>query len=149
MRIPGYFNIRFQPPAPFIRTTIELKNQKIKRPLHFHIDTGASVTVLLDKDTSYLGIDIGELKRAERNIGGLGGLINTYVIEDATLFFKSEDGRVIEEKLGLFIGAHDLSKLSPEEKLLIMRMPSLLGRDIIYRFRLVCDRNRDEVYLER
>jgi len=71
------------------------------------------------------------------------------VIEDATLFFKSEDGRVIEEKLGLSIGAHDLSKLSPEEKLLIIRMPSLLGRDIIYRFRLVCDRNHNEVYLER
>lgn len=149
MKIPGYFNIRFQPSAPFIRTTFESKNQRIKRPLHFHIDTGASVTVLLDKDTSYLGIDIEKLKRAERNIGGLGGLISTYVIEDATLFFRAEDGEVVQEKLRLFVGAHDLSKLSPEEKKMIMRMPSLLGRDVIYRFRLVCDKNRNEVYLER
>lgn len=149
MKIPCYFNIRFQSPAPFIRTTFESKNQRTKRPLHFHIDTGASVTVLLDKDTRYLGIDIGKLKRAERNIGGLGGLINTYLIEDAALFFRAEDGEVIEEKLRLFVGAHDLSKLSPEEKTLIMRMPSLLGRDIISRFRLLCDRNRNEVYLER
>jgi len=149
MRIPGYFNKRFQPPAPFIRITVESKSQRIKRPLHFHIDTGASLTVLLDKDTSYLGIDVEKLKRAERNIGGLVGLINTYVIEDATLFFRAEDEEVIEEKLCLFVGAHDLSKLSPEEKVLIMRIPSLLGRDIIYRFRLVCDRNRNEIYLER
>ncbi|MCJ7505491.1 hypothetical protein MUP05_03340, partial [Candidatus Bathyarchaeota archaeon] len=75
--------------------------------------------------------------------------VNTYVIEDAALFIRAEHGEVIEEKLRLFIGAHDLSTLSAEEKVLIMRMPSLLGRDIIYRFRLVCDRNLGEVYLER
>jgi hypothetical protein len=149
MKILGYFNKRFQPPAPFIRITVESESQKIKQPIHFHIDTGASVTVLLDKDTSYLGIDVEKLKKAERNIGGLGGLINTYVIEDAALFLRAEDTEIIQEKLRLFVGVHDLSKLSPEEKLLIMRMPSLLGRDIIYRYRLVCDRNRNEIYLER
>ena len=149
MKVSCYFDSRFEPPAPFVRTTIESKSLKIKRLLHFHIDTGASVTALLDKDTNYLGINARKLKRAERNIGGLGGLINTYVIEDAALFFRAEDGEVIEEKLRLFVGVHDLSKLSPQEKLLIMRMPSLLGRDIIYRYRLVCDRNRNEVYLER
>jgi hypothetical protein len=42
----------------------------------------------------------------------VGWLIDTYAIEDATLFFKPEDCRIIEEKLGLFVGAHDLSKLS-------------------------------------
>ncbi len=149
MKILGYFDARFEPPAPFVRATIESKSLKIKRLLHLHIDTGASVTTLLDKDTNYLGIDVRKLKRAERSIGGLGGLINTYVIEDAILFFRAGDGEVIQEKLRLFVGVHDLLKLSPEEKLLIMRMPSLLGRDIIYRYRLVCDKNRDEVYLER
>jgi len=92
---------------------------------------------------------VRKLKRSERDIGGLGGLINTYVIEDAMLFFRAEDGEVFQEKLRLSVGVHDLLKLSPEEKLLIMRMPSLLGRDIIYRYRLVCDKNRNEVYLER
>lgn len=149
MRISGYFNIRFQPPAPFIRTTIESESQRVRRPLHLHIDTGASVTVLLDKDTSYLGIRVGKLKRAERDIGGLGGLINTYVIEDARLFFKADNGQVIEEKLHLFVGVHDLSKLSTQEKVLIMRIPSLLGRDMIHRFRLVYDRNHGQVFLER
>lgn len=71
------------------------------------------------------------------------------MIEDAILFFRTEDGEVIQENLRLFVGVHDLLKLSPEENLLIKRMPSLLGRDIIYRYRLVCDRNRNEVYLER
>jgi len=149
MKILCYFDSRFEPPAPFVRTTIELKSLNIRELLHFHIDTGASITVLLDRDINYLGIDVRKLKRSERDIGGLGGLINTYVIEDAMLFFRAEDGEVIQEKLRLSVGVHDLLKLSPEEKLLIMRMPSLLGRDIIYRYRLVCDKNRNEVYLER
>jgi len=149
MKILCYFDSRFEPPAPFVRITVDSKSLNISEPLHFHIDTGASITVLLDRDTNYLGIDVRKLKKAERNIGGLGGLINTYVIEDATLFFKAEDGEVIQEKLRLFVGVHDLLKLSPEEKLLIMRMPSLLGRDIIYRYRLICDRNHNEIYLER
>jgi hypothetical protein len=41
------------------------------------------------------------LKRAERDIGGIGGLISTYVVEDATLFLRTEDGGIIEEKLQL------------------------------------------------
>jgi len=40
---------------------------------------------------------MGKLKRAERDIGGLGGFIKTYVIEDAALFFRAEDGEVIKE----------------------------------------------------
>jgi hypothetical protein len=149
MRISGYFNKRFQPPAPFIRITVELTSLRIRRPLHFHIDTGASVTVLLDKDASYLGIDVGRLKRAERPLGGLGGTIDTHVIEDASLLLMTEEGKVVEEKLRLYLGIHDARRLSNDEKALIARMPSLLGRDIIYRFRLVCDKNQNQIYLER
>ena len=149
MRVLCYFDNRFEPPAPFVRATIESKTLKIRKPVHFHIDTGASATTLLDKDSYYLGINLRKLKKAERKIGGLGGLIDTYVIEDAALFFRVENGEIIKEKLRLLIGAHDLSKLSSEEKSLIMRMPSLLGRDIIYRYRLVCDKNQNEIYLER
>jgi len=104
---------------------------------------------LLDKDVNFLGIDVRRLKRAERDIGGIGGLISTYVVEDASLFFRTEDGGVVEEKLQLLVGRHDLSGLSYIERALIMRLPSLLGRDVIYRFKLVCDRYHNEVFLER
>lgn len=149
MRIPGYFNIRFRPPAPFIRITVLSKSLKIRRPLHFHIDTGASVTILLDKDTKFLGIDVGKLKRAERPLGGLGGTIDTYMIDDASLFLMAEEGEVVEERLRVYVGKHEMRRLSPEEKAMITRMPSLLGRDMIHRFRLVCDKDRNEIYLER
>ena len=149
MRILCYFDNRFEPPAPFVRATVESKILKIRRLVHFHIDTGASATTLLDKDAYYLGINIRKLKKAERKIGGLGGLIDTFVIEDVALFFRAENGEITKENLRLLVGTHDLSKLSSEEKSLIIRIPSLLGRDIIYRYRLICDKNRNEIYLER
>jgi hypothetical protein len=149
MRIPCYFDPRFEPPAPFVRVTVDLKSLNIRGTIYFLIDTGASTTVLLDKDVNFLGIDVRRLKRAERDIGGIGGLISTYVVEDASLFFRAEDGGVVEEKLQLLVGRHDLSGLSYMERALIMRLPSLLGRDVIYRFKLVCDRYRNEVFLER
>jgi hypothetical protein len=149
MRIPCYFDPRFEPPAPFVRVTVDLKSLNLRGTIYFLIDTGASTTVLLDKDVNFLGIDVRRLKRAERDIGGIGGLISTYVVEDASLFFRTEDGGVVEEKLQLLVGRHELSGLSYIERALIMRLPSLLGRDVIYRFKFVCDRYNNEVFLER
>ena len=80
--------------------------------MYFHIETGASVTTLLEKDIKYLRIDVKDLKRAERDIGGLGGLIDTYVVEDARLLLRTENRQICEEKLRLFVGKHDLTKLS-------------------------------------
>ena len=55
----------------------------------------------------YLRRDVAGLKRAERDVGGIGGLIKTYVIEDAALMFRSVDGSVVEERLKLLVGSHD------------------------------------------
>jgi len=70
MRIPCYFDTRFEPPAPFVRVTVDLKTLNIRGTIYFLIDTGASTTVLLDKDVNFLGINVRRLKRAERDIGG-------------------------------------------------------------------------------
>ncbi len=125
------------------------KGLNISRLVDFHIDTGASASIILDKDLRYLRLDVGRLKRAERDVGGIGGLINTYVVEDAALVFRTTDGSVLEERLGLLVGSHDLVKLDAESRRLIMVMPSLLGRDVLRRFRLVYDERLDEFYLER
>ena len=149
MRIVGFFDERFEPPAPFIRAVLESESLGLSYPIKLHIDTGASVTILFDRDVELLGIDIGKLRRAERNVGGIGGMVDTYVIEDATLLFRTEDRQICKEKPRLFVGKHDLAKLSSSEREIIKLMPSLLGRDVNHRFRLVCDKSRDEVYLER
>jgi len=147
MRIMGYFDDHFEPPAPFVRVVLRSKSLGLSYPLGIHVDTGSSVTIVFDKDVELLGIDVGKLRKAERRVGGVGGMVDTYVVEDAELLFRTEDRKIRVEKLRLFVGKHDLTRLSENEKDMIMLVPSLLGRDMIHRFRLVCDKSVREVYL--
>ncbi|MBO3808268.1 MAG: hypothetical protein FGF50_01540 [Candidatus Brockarchaeota archaeon] len=88
MRIPCYFDNRFEPPAPFIKAMLESRALGFRKPVCFHVDTGASATILLDKDICYLRIIIERLRKSERRIGGIGGLVQTCVIEDAVCFLE-------------------------------------------------------------
>jgi len=149
MRIYGFFDEQFGPPAPFIKATLELERLGFTFPINFLVDTGAAVTALLDRDVELLGIKVENLKRADRSLGGIGGFAETYVIDNAVIVFKSYEGSLCREKLRLFVVKHDMSRLPKQTVNMLMLLPSLLGRDIIYRFRLVCDRDRSEIYLER
>ena len=112
MRIIGYFDDHFEPPAPFFHVVFRSKSLGLSYPLDVHADTGSSVTIIFDKDIELLGIDVRKLRKAERNVGGVGGMVDTYVIEDAELLFRTDDRKIRVEKLRLFVGKHDLAKLS-------------------------------------
>ncbi len=148
MRIRGFLNRDYEPPAPFIKVLLISKNSNIRKFLDLHIDTGASSTIILDKDARYLGLDIKSLKKAKRNIGGIGGLIDTYLIKDAIMIFKTEEGMIYEERLNLLVGVHKLNKLTEKERRLIIRFPSLLGRNVLRKFRLIYDERSNEVFME-
>lgn len=149
MRIRGFLEKKFDPPAPFVKAILVSEGLHKSKLLDLHIDTGASSSIILDKDLKYLRLNVGELKKAERNVGGVGGMIDTYVIEDANLMFRTEDGSLCKEELKMLVGAHDLAKLDAESRKLILFMPSLLGRDVLRRYRVVYDESSNEVYLER
>jgi hypothetical protein len=148
MRIRGFLNRDYEPPAPFIKVLLISKDSNIRKFLDLHIDTGASSTIILDKDARYIGLDIKSLKKAKRNIGGIGGLIDTYLIKDAIIIFKTEEGMLYEERLNLLMGVHKLNKLTEEERRLIMRFTSLLGRNVLRKFRLIYDERSNEVFME-
>jgi len=149
MMIKGFLERRFDPPAPFVKAVVVSEGLNMSRIVDFLIDTGASASIIFDKDLRYLKLDVSRLKKAERDVGGVGGLVKTYVIEDAALVFRTLEGAVVEEELNLLVGSHDLRSLDTESRRLIMVIPSLLGRDVLRRFRLVYDERSDEVYLER
>jgi len=148
MMIRGFLNRGYEPPAPFVKVFLTSKNLGVREFLDLHIDTGASSTIILDKDFRYLRLDVKSLKKAKRKIGGIGGLIDSYVIEDATMIFKTEEGVLHEEKLALLVGIHKLDKLIEDERRLIMKLPSLLGRDILRKFRLTYDERLNQVFME-
>ncbi len=148
MMIRGFLNRGYEPPAPFVKVFLTSENLNVHKFLDLHIDTGASSTIILDKDIRYLRLDVKRLKKAERKIGGIGGLIDIYFIEDASMIFKTEEGVPHEEKLALLVGTHRLDKLTEEERRFIMKLPSLLGRDILRKFRLIYDERLNQVFME-
>ncbi|MFQ5884691.1 MAG: hypothetical protein ACE5IO_06285 [Thermoplasmata archaeon] len=112
------------------------------------IDSGASATILLDKDVEALGIEVDRLEKHEKDIGGIGGTIKTHSINDAELVFEREDGTLYKERLNILVGTHEPLKLDEMTRQKIMMMPSLLGRDVINKFRFVYDAPKRELYLE-
>jgi len=148
MKIRGFLNRSYEPPAPFIKVLLTSKSLGIHNFLDLHIDTGASATIILDKDMRYLRLSVASLRKAARNIGGIGGLIDTYLIDDAVMMFKTEEGMLHEERLSLLVGVHRLERLAEEERRVIMRLPSLLGRDILRKFKFSYDERFDEILME-
>ena len=147
MRIKGYFNPEFKPTAPFIDVVIVSEEVGLNHEVRLLLDTGASMTILLDKDIKNIGLDISKLKRADKRIGGVGGSIDTYIIEDARVIFESNEGCVYQN-IPLFVGIHDLSKMDEDTKKRILTMPSLLGRNIINEFDIYCSLHKGQIYLE-
>jgi len=80
------------------------------------IDTGASVTTLLDGDAGRFRITIDyarkNLKSAPRKVVGIGGMAETYIIEGVKLMLTSEEGMDVGETLNLCVVLHDPSMLS-------------------------------------
>lgn len=148
MKIAGYFDYSFRPIAPFIDAVIYSETLGVTEEISFLVDTGASMTILLDKDVEIIGLDVSRLKRADKAVGGIGGIVNTYIIEDAKIVFETDEG-YISQGLTLFVGIHDLSRADEETKRRILTMPSLLGREIANEFDLHCLPQRGRVYLEK
>ena len=149
MRLPGYLDESFKPPAPSIYARLESTVLSGTWTIAFLIDTGASVTTILDPDRERLGILWDRLDKAPRPLGGIGGTVETRLIQDGRLFFKAGSGEAVVEKVTVHVAKHDLARLDEREKKLVMQLPSLLGRDVLERYRFIYDRPRNRVYLER
>ena len=65
MRLPGYLDYRFSPPAPSISVQLESVALGFRRTLRFLIDTGASTTVILDRDARRLRLDWERLAKTD------------------------------------------------------------------------------------
>jgi len=142
MNIRGFF----KHDAPFLSAHIQSDSLSLDSDIDFLMDTGASRTVLLDKDVHFLGIDVNKLPKPEKNLGGVGGSVETHIIEDASLSFITDE-KSFEMNFPVFVLSHDLSKMSIEERNQILRMPSLLGRDVINKFHLHLSKDKNTVLL--
>lgn len=151
MKIKGIVSHRLQPPAPTIRSLMRIPSIG-SQYITLLIDTGASTTALLDLDAMRFGITLAyaksRLRPSPRKMVGIGGAAETYIIPSVELTFRSEDGATIETT-DLYVVLHDPERLGLENYERILPLPSILGRDIINKYKLMYQAPTHEVYLER
>jgi len=141
VKIPGYINYGYRPPAPFVVAAILLRQLNMRARLPLLMDTGASNTMILWGDVERLGIDVSKMK-PEREFSGLGGLIEAKSIA-STISLRSDEGEVVEEN----VEVHIVTSTCPHLKLKLL--PSILGRDIINKYILNYSYDAGKVYLEK
>lgn len=112
------------------------------------IDTGASRTTILDRDARLLGISAETLEPALLPVVGIGGSVRSFLVRDSEITFASDEGDVAVRQ-DLWVVQHNLRQLPPDEVSRLLRLPSVLGRDLINRFRFTCDYRSGIVELER
>jgi len=132
----------FRNGAGFMNIHLISESLDIDETVEFLVDTGASRTTLLDKDATYLGLDYNKLSKYKEDLSGIGGSISTYIIEDASLIIGST-----QIDIPVMVGRHPIDKMTKEELIRTLRIPSLLGRDLINKFRLIFDKEKEELTL--
>ena len=103
----------------------------------FLVDTGADKSLLSASDARRIGIDYAALG-APSGIVGVGGSLDAYPVQ-ADIAFADSEAKVHIYRLTIDVASSDSEQYE---------LPSLLGRDILTRWRMTCDPSNDLLALE-
>lgn len=106
---------------------LQILDLEIGGTISFLVDTGADYTLLMPNDAVRLGLDHSLLKQ-ELPVHGVGGSAICYV-ERAVVIFNDDNQGLISYPI-------DIRIMQPRPSSDIAGMPSLLGRDILYYWRM-------------
>jgi hypothetical protein len=124
--------------APYVRAILACSSFNIRAPITFLIDSGASRTTILDSDVVRLGIAYLKLERFTQGTTGIGGVVDTFILPEVTLTFRTSNDIYQEHFDKIFVLRHSIKDKGTEER--IKKLPSLLGRDFINKYELVLNR---------
>ena len=137
---------RFTGDAPYF--AVYFRSPYFRGQVWLLADTGASYTTLLDRDVKLLNIPAEALKLDLVPIVGIGGSVRSFQVRDVEITMASDEGDVVLQQ-DLWLVKHDLEHLSPRETARILRIPSVLRRDVINRFHFTYDYQDGIVQLGR
>jgi hypothetical protein len=125
----------------YVAAIVESEKLHLYGTVEFLVDTGATRTTISDKEVIRLGLDYAELDKLQAGVFGVGGTVDTYILEDAKLMFNA--GKMIQQLPleQLYILKH--SALNDK----ILRIPSVLGRDILNKYSLIYDKRQELAYI--
>ena len=131
--IPGRFGNTTG--RPYVNGRLLLSRLNLSANLSFLVDTGADVSTLMPADGLTIGIDYQTLINPT-NVGGIGGDASCFR-ETAVLVFDEPNRNLIR------FYSITMTILQPQQAL--MRMPSILGRDILDRWRMSYDPSKSDL----
>ena len=111
---------------PYLEGRLFLPRLDVRGDISFLVDTGADASLINPLDSARLGIDYSRLE-GHAESWGIGGVAHNF-IEDAVLVF-SEPG------VALYVYRLTID-ISPPGPAIPADLPSLLGRDILDRWRM-------------
>ena len=133
MTLSGWFE--GTPGTPYIDAKVGLPALGRTRTIPFLLDTGSDTTVLMANDAARMGIDFRNVTPSSRLGSGVGGSIRLHQVSASITFSDAEN---------LYVYRTTLAVAEPGEH--NRGLPSLLGRDILNRWRLRYDAPADALY---
>ncbi|MHB1830068.1 MAG: retroviral-like aspartic protease family protein [Candidatus Micrarchaeaceae archaeon] len=121
---------------------VSLTELGIRQNIEFLIDTGAARTVIMEKDAEKLAIDFNSLSKSTIGLIGIGGAIETYDAKNASLHFAIKPG----EDYAIKMDSIRIARV-PKRAATTPSMPSMIGRDILNRYKLEYDKRHDSVFI--
>lgn len=110
-----------------------IAKDSIRGSIRFYADTGASHTCISPRDARRLGINYNHLDKAPYQVGGVGGMVDAYLLREPRFLFIFEDSIHIE-----FLNSCLVLKAVPkkgesekERHAAAQKLPSLLGVDVL------------------
>ncbi|MEX2226223.1 MAG: aspartyl protease family protein [Dehalococcoidia bacterium] len=136
---------------PYLEGRVYFPRFRLHGDVSFLVDTGADTSLISATDAIQIGIDFSAISRTSE-AQGIGGIVTSFV-EPAIIVFIEHGVAIWGYREDLEIlpppdaDAHDGSELidDPDESL---KLPSLLGREILDRWRMVYQPSADELSFE-
>jgi predicted aspartyl protease len=119
---------RFEAGIPYVSVKLILPRLYLVHEFYPLLDTGADSTVVMPSDAYKMGIDYSQLRGDIASIG-VGGAVHSF-LEPALLVFV--DSERVEY-------TYNLNIRFMEDTAISRQLPSLLGRDVLNRWRIVYD----------